>query len=148
MARQRINLVSDEVKQEWILESQIRFGEINAENFHELSPEEQAKVNAILFRMASDKVNPNQGASVLEFILLGHLRLMEKKLNGLALSEDEKAIEASIKRIMDMHELANPSIPKEEWMFNYMEYAEAKASEILQNRKEHIERKKKVMGQV
>jgi hypothetical protein len=148
MARQRFSFVSDEVRQELTLEARIRSGEINAENFHELSPEEQAQVNAILFRIASDKVNPNQGASVLEFILMAHLRLMQKKLNGLALSPDEQAIEASLNRIMEMHEMTNPSIAKADWLFDYMEYAERKAEEILRNRKEHIERKRQVMGEV
>lgn len=146
MARERISLVPEEVKKEVTLESRIRSGEINAENFSHLSPEEQSQVNSILFKMASSKIDPNQGASALEFVLFGFIRIMNKKVNGLALTEDEKEIEASLGRITGMHEMTNSAVAKADWLFDYMQYAEVKSAEFLQNRKEHIERKTQVTG--
>lgn len=146
MARERISLVPEEVKKEVTLESRIRSGEINAENFSLLSPEEQSQVNSILFKMASSKIDPNQGASALEFVLFGFIRIMNKKVNGLALTEDEKEIEASLDRITGMHEMTNPEVAKADWLFDYMQYAEVKSAEFLQNRKEHIDRKTQVTG--
>lgn len=146
MARERISLVSEEVKAEVTLEARIRSGEINAGNFGELSTQEQSQVNGLLFKMASSKIDPNQGASALEFVLFGFMRIMSKKISGLALSEDEKEIEASINRIMEGHELTNPSVAKVNWLFDYMGYAELKSAEFLRNRKEHIERKTQVTG--
>lgn len=148
MARERISLVPEEVKREVTLESRIRSGEINAESFSSLTPEEQSQVNSILFKMASSKIDPNQGASALEFVLFGFMRIMNKKVNGLALSEDEKEIEATLGRITGMHEMTNPEVAKTEWLFDYMQYAEMKSAEFLQNRKEHIERKAQITGKV
>jgi hypothetical protein len=146
MARQRISLVSEEVKQQMDLESRILSGEINPENFAALSPEEQTQVNSILFQMASRKIDPNQGASALEFILFGFMRIMTKKISGLALTEDEQAIDASLNRIMSQHEITNQEMYKADWLFDYMGYAELKSAEFLQNRKEHIQRKTQVTG--
>ena len=146
MARQRISLVSEEVKQSLNLESRIRSGEINADNFSDLPSAEQSEVNNILFNMASEKINPNQGASAIEFTLFGFMRIMTKKVQGMSLSEDEKNIEETLNRMMMFHELSNPSVRKSEWLFDYMAYAEKKEKEILGNRKEHITRKQQVTG--
>jgi hypothetical protein len=146
MARERISLVSEEVKSQATLEARIQSGEINQENFNELTPAEQAQVNELLFKMASEKIEPNQGLSAIEFILIGHLRVMSKKINGLALTPDEQSIEESLNNILDMHQLGNPAVAKSDWLFDYMGYAEVKAGEFLQNRKEHIERKAHITG--
>jgi hypothetical protein len=148
MARQRFSLVPDEVKQELVLESKIRNGEINPENFHQLTPEEQKKVHEILFKIASDKVNPNIGASVLEFVVFAFMRIMNKKVNGLALTAEDLEIKKSLDRIMEMHQITNDNISKQDWYFDYMAYAEEKAQAILQNREEHVNRKRQVIGEV
>lgn len=148
MARQRISLVNEEVKQELNLEAKIKSGEINAENFATLTADDQAKVNKTLFKMASDKINPNQGASVLEFTLFAFMRIMTKKVNGMSLTADEKEMETSLNNIMNLHEMTNTEVAKADWLFDYMGYAELKAGEILQNRKDHIARKQQVTGQV
>jgi hypothetical protein len=148
MARQRISLVPDEVKQKATIEARIRSGEINPENFSTLSPEEQVQVNEILFKMASEKIEPNQGLSAVEFVLFGFMRIMNKKANGMALTEDELAIEASLNRISAMHDITNTSKAKSDWLFDYMGYAELKSAEFLNNRKEHIRRKQQVTGTV
>ena len=147
MARQRISLVSDEVKQELDLESRIRSGEINPETFEQLSPEEQTQVNNLLFKMASEKVEPNQGTSALEFILFGFMRIMNKRVNGMSLTEEEKTIEESLQRIMNLHQITNVDVEKSQWLFDYMAYAEAKSAEFLRNREEHIARKQQITGQ-
>jgi hypothetical protein len=148
MARQRFSLVPDEVKQELILESKIRNGEINPDNFHQLTPEEQKKVQEILFRIASDKVNPNIGASTLEFVVFAFMRIAYKQLKGLALTAEDQEIKESLERIMQMHQITNDNISKQDWYFDYMKYAEEKAQAILKNREEHIERKRQIMGYV
>lgn len=148
MARQRISLVSDEVKTEATLEARIRSGEINPETFAQLPAEEQTQVNGILFKMASEKVEPNQGTSALEFILFGFMRIMSKKMQGMSLTEDEKAIDESLHRIMELHQITNSEVEKSDWLFDYMSYAEAKSAEFLSNRAEHITRKQQITGQV
>jgi hypothetical protein len=146
MARERISLVSDEVKQQQDLEARIRSGEINPETFAQLSPEHQLEVNNLLFKIASEKVEPNQGTSALEFILFGFMRIMNKKIHGMSLTEDEKNIEESLNRIMDAHQITNQSVEKSQWLFDYMAYAEVKSGEFLRNREEHIVRKQQVTG--
>jgi hypothetical protein len=146
MARERISFVSDDVRKEETLESKILSGEINAESFKNLSEEEQLKVNQILFNMASEKINPNIGSSTLEFVLFGFMRIMNKKVMGLSLSVDEKEIEENLEQIAKMHQITDASLAKSDWLFDYMGYAEAKAKEILENRKEHIDRKQNIMG--
>lgn len=146
MARERFSFVSDETKEQMDLESRIRAGEITAENFSELSQEDQTEVNAILFKMASEKIEPNQGSSTLEFVLFGFMRVAMKRMHGMSLTEDEKEIEESLKRIMSLHQITDTTLFKSEWLFDYMEYAEMKAAEILRNRKEHIDRKQQVTG--
>jgi hypothetical protein len=148
MARQRFSLIPEDTKQEVILESKIRNGEIHADNFHELDPEEQKLVQKILFKMASEKVEPNIGASCLEFVLFAFMRLMHKQWNGIPFNEDDKAIQESLQRIMNMHQITNYQIPKQDWFFDYMAYAEEKAREILKNREEHVQRKLQVIGEV
>ena len=146
MARERITLVPDEVKEKMDLEGRILSGEITAENFNELTPEEQTEVNALLFKMASEKIEPNQGSSTLEFVLFGFMRVAMKRMNGMSLTEDEKEIEEGLKRIMSMHQITDTTLYKSEWLFDYIGYAEMKAAEILRNRKEHIDRKQQVTG--
>ncbi len=146
MARQKISLVSDDVKREVSLESRIRSGEINPDNFKDLSEEEQYQVNAILFKIASNEIEPNHGVSTLEFIMFAFMRIMMKKVNGLSLSADEKEIEQSLQNIMNMHQITNTKVRKSDWLFDYMGYAEAKSQEFLANRERHIERKKNTTG--
>lgn len=148
MARERYSLVSEDQKKALDLEARIRSGEINFENFSELSPSEQAEVNRLLFQIASEKIEPNTGASVLEFILFGFMRVISKKVKGMSLTEDEKHIEQSLNEIIDMHELSNGKVQKEDWLFDYMSYAKRNSEGILQNRKEHIDRKIQITGKV
>lgn len=148
MAREYISLVSDEVKKEATLESRIKSGELNPDNFHELSPEDQRQVNNILFKMASDKIDIHHGTSALEFVVMSALRLMTKRIDGLALSEEDQKIQKSLNAIMNMHDLANPTVPMDDWLFDYMAYAQHKTYETLQNRKDHIDRKVHTTGTV
>lgn len=148
MARQRISLIPDEQLKEITLRQQIGTGEMTPEIFAQLDPDEKRQVDGILFKMASEKVEPNQGISVLEFVVFGFIRIMTKKISGIGLSEDEMEIEKGLQAIMKIHEVTNDSVPRKDWLFDYMQYAEAKAIEILNNRREHIERKKQTIGQV
>jgi hypothetical protein len=148
MARTRMSLISEEAQQEAILEQKIRTGELHADNFNQLSPEDQEKVNIILFKIASETINPNKGASVLEFVLFAYMRLMNKKMNGEYLNSEDVGIQDSLNRILAEHEITNTNIYRADWLFDYMDYAEYQAQEILKNRKEHIERKKSVTGQI
>jgi hypothetical protein len=147
MARQRITLVPDEVKQETNLREQILTGEMTPEVFATLSPEEQAKVNEVLFKIASEKVDPNKGASALEFILFAFMRLVNKKLNNLSLNQEDLEVQDALNQILAMHEITNET-PKANWLFDYMSYAQAKAQEFLENRREHVQRKLSTIGEV
>lgn len=146
MARERISLIPEAVQEERSIESKIRSGEINPEIFATLPPEEQSKINGILFKMASSGIDSNQGVSALEFITLSSIRLLFKMVNHQGLTDDDMKIKASLDRIFKQHELLNSDVSMEDWLFDYMGYAEYKSGEILNNRKEHIERKIEVTG--
>jgi hypothetical protein len=147
MARERISLVPDEVKREQVLKQQLLDGEMTPEVFQTLDPEEQGLINEILFKISSEKIEPNQGISALEFILMSFIRITNKKVNGMSLTAEDQAVEDSLNRILAMHEITNET-PKASWLFDYMAYAEYKSQEFLNNRKEHVERKKKTIGEV
>jgi hypothetical protein len=148
MSRERISLVPDEVKHDLTIRQQILTGEMTPEKFATLSEAEKAQINEILFKIASEKVEPNVGVSVLEFILFGFMRIMVKKMSGETLTEEDQEIEASIDRIMTGHEITNGVTPKANWLFDYMMYAEYNATKLLENRLEHINRKKTTIGVV
>lgn len=148
MAKERITLVSDDVKRQLDLESQIRAGLITPDSFTTLSAEDQTEVNNILFKIASEQVEPNQGTSALEFILFGFMRVMMKKIQGLSLNTQDKKVEESLNRIMARHDITNQDVDMSQWLFDYMGYAELKSNEFLKNREEHIARKQQVTGRV
>ncbi|WP_067923557.1 hypothetical protein [Alicyclobacillus shizuokensis] len=147
MAREVFSLVSDEVRQETVLRYQILNGQITPEVYATLDPDTQAKINKILFDIASEKSDPNIGASCLEFVLFTFMRLMLKRLNGEAFTDEDMGIQEGLNQILAMHEITNGT-PRSEWLFDYLLYTQAKAQDFLQNRKEHIERKKAVIGDV
>lgn len=146
MARERILLVPEETMEEKLIESRIKSGEINPEVFATLSQEEQSKINAILFKMASSGIDSNQGVSALEFITLASIRLLFKMVEHQGLTDDDLKIKESLNRIFQQHELLNSDVAMEDWLFDYMGYGEHKSAEILRNRKQHIERKLEVTG--
>lgn len=146
MARERISLVPEEVKTEKQLRSMIETGEITAENFYTLPQEEQRKVKDILFEIAASQINLAQGVSAIEFVLLSYIRIMNKKVNGLALSAEEKMIEEKLEKIYEAHEITNESVSIHDWLFDYLDYAYNTTLQVMKNRKEHISRKKKVTG--
>lgn len=148
MARQRISLVSEEVKEIKTIESRIRAGEINAENFDQLSPEEQQEVNRVLFDIAARQVNLAQGLSAVEFVLFAFIRLTNKRVKGLALTAEERKLEEKLQAILDTHEITDEELSINNWLFDYMDYALHAAETILPNRREHIERKKRVTGRI
>lgn len=148
MARERIVLISEEVKKEVTLESKIRSGELDFEKYKTLPDEEKKTVIEMLFKLASEKIDPHQGNSTLEFILFGFMRLMNKKVKGLSLTQEDKSIEESLNRILEMHDITNMNKLRSDWLFNYMGYAEKKSEEILQNRQEHVHRKTRITGKV
>jgi|SRR5579875_1461117 len=148
MARQRFSLVPDEVKQEAEIRSKIESGEINPEVYASMPVDQQAIVNNILFKIASEKVEPNQGTSALEFVLFAFMRIMNKKVNGISLTAEDQEISDALDQILSLHQITDGQTPKSEWLFDYMGYAYVKAKEFLENRKEHIQRKEQVMGTV
>ncbi|MCD7910940.1 hypothetical protein KC480_05295 [Bacillus velezensis] len=148
MPRERVVLISDEVKKEVALESQIKSGELDFNKYSTLPEEEKKKVMEILFKIASEKVDPHQGNSALEFILFGFMRIINKQVKGLSLTQEDKNIEESLNRIFEMHDITNKNKLRSEWLFDYMGYAEKKSEEILQNRQDHVLRKTRITGNV
>ena len=148
MAVQRFNLLPEEEQKKEDLVSKIKRGEINPDNFSELPEGEQEKVNDILFDMASSQIDSNEGASTLEFILMSFIRIAYKKMNNVSLNSEDVKVEESLRRILNMHQITNEKVAMKDWLFDYMSYAEYKTAQFLQNREEHIERKKNVTGEV
>jgi len=148
MARERFTLVTDEVKREEDIRRQIETGEMNPEVYATLSEDEKTAVSNVLFEMSSEKIEPNQGTSALEFILFGFMRIANKKLSGMSLTAEDQEVEDALKVILGNHQITDGTTPKQDWLFDYMGYAQVKSAEFLQNRAEHINRKKNTIGEV
>ncbi len=146
MAREKVRLVSDEDLKEKEIRNMISREEINQNNFDDYPEEIKRKVKEILFKTASEKVSLPQGLSSLEFVLLSYIRIMNKKVKGLALSAEDKKIESSLNRILEMHEITSSQILIDDWLFDYMHYAEKITEEVLDNRKNHYSLKKHIIG--
>lgn len=145
MTVQKIQLVPDEILNEQNLKERVMRGEITKDNYETLSEKEQNKVKDILFDIASENVNIYHGASSLEFILIGALRIIKREMNGLPLTETDLEIKESLDRILEMHELGNENSSKENWLMDYMGYAEAKSKKFLDNRKNYINSKRSII---
>jgi len=148
MARERISLVSDEIQKEEKIRNDINSGLITKDNYNNLSLEDQEKVNEILFEIAEENINLAQGVSAIEFVLFAYIRLSRKESKGLSLTAEDKLIEKELDEILDTHEITSRNVYKKDWLFDYLAYAQHAANKILQNRKEHIERKKSTTGKV
>lgn len=146
MARERINLISDHEKEIEDLRLAIKNGIITKDNYEQYSTETQEKIKNVLFEISTENIDANEGASTLEFILMSFMRIVMKKMDGELLSAEDLIIEDQLRSIMRLHEITNGT-ERKQWLFDYMGYAEYKTAQFLNNRKEHIERKKKVTGQ-
>ncbi|WDI05101.1 hypothetical protein PUW25_26385 (plasmid) [Paenibacillus urinalis] len=144
--RERIALVAEEVKQEADLRSQIESGEMNPQVYATLSEAEQAMVTKVLFEMSSEKIQPNQGTAALEFILFSFMRIANKQLIGMSLTAEDMEVKTELDRILGMHQITDGTTAKADWLINYLEYAHDKSAKFLQNRQEHINRKKNTIG--
>lgn len=146
MAREKISLVPDELKEQKQIESMIQSGEINKNNFDKLNSKEQKEVSRVLFQIAANKLKLEQGISAVEFILFSFMRITNKKVSGLPLSAEDKVIEEKLNRILEMHEITNQSMSIKDWLVDYLDYAYDTSEYVLQNRKDHIQRKKHITG--
>ncbi|MBR3118521.1 MAG: hypothetical protein IKF29_04700 [Oceanobacillus sp.] len=148
MVREHISFIPAEKKEQKQIESMIKTGEINHSNYKTLTPGQQEEVNEILFNIAESQITLSQGVSAVEFVLYAHIRLMRKKVEGIALSAQDKKIEEGLQKVLDLHEITTENIAIDDWLFDYMSYAENAAKKILKNREEHVLRKRDVTGQV
>ena len=145
MAVERIQLVPDDVLKKETLKDKVLSGEITKENFNNLTELEQAEVKDILFDMASEGINLYTGVSSLEFIMMGALRVMNKEMNHIALTETDMYIKNTLQEIMEKHELSNTNMAKEDWLMDYMAYAEGNATKILENRMNYLSQKRSII---
>ncbi len=148
MGRERITLITEAEATKVNYRKQIESGEMNPEEYNALSKEEQLIVTDVLFEMSSEKISPNQGTSALEFILFAFIRITNKKISGISLSPEDIEIEEQLKRITMNHQITSDNVSKNEWLFDYLSYAEYKSAQFLENRKEHIARKISAIGEV
>lgn len=148
MARERIQLVPDEILNKEALKQQLLTGEMTPEIFSTLLQPEKDQINEILFDIASEKVIPNVALSVLEFALFSFMRVMTKKMNNVSLTAEDQEIMRGLEDIMAVHEITDGVTPKANWQFDYLAYAQYNAQKFLENRKEHVERKKQTIGEV
>jgi len=148
MAREKFSLITEEERKEAAIRAKIKNGQINPEVYATLPEEEKTMISNILFKMASDRAEPNVGVSTIEFVLMAFIRLTTKKLSGMSLNAEDKEIEAALNRIYSMHQITDGKTPKSEWLFDYLEYAEYNASKLLQNRQEYVKQKMRLLGEV
>ena len=142
---ERIQLVPDDVLKKETLKDKVLSGEITKENFNNLTELEQAEVKDILFDMASEGINLYTGVSSLEFIMMGALRVMNKEMNHIALTETDMYIKNTLQEIMEKHELSNTNMAKEDWLMDYMAYSKANAVKILENRSKYLAQKHSIV---
>lgn len=146
MARQRFQLTSNETLEKQQILHGIQSGTFSKEDFNDLSPEKQKEVNDLLFELSASGINLFHGTSALEFIVISALRIMFRYKENTPLSEDDRMLESFLEDILKRHELGNSDVASADWLFDYLSYAKFKTDQILLNREEHIERKRKVTG--
>lgn len=147
MAKERIQLVSDEVLKKSSLRGQLKAGSYSKEDYDQAEAEEQRLVKDLLFDIAIEPVNPHHGASAIEFIVFAALRLMMKRFDGVGFTQEEFELEKQLRSIMEIHELSNGNVNKEDFLFDYLSYAKHMAEGVIANREAHIARKVAITGE-
>lgn len=147
MAKERIQLVTDEVLKKTTLRAQLKNGKYSKEDYEKADPTEQRLVKDLLFDIAIEPVNPHHGASAIEFIVFAGLRLMMKKHDGVGFTEEDFKIQDQLRDILSIHELSNGEVNKDDFLFDYLDYAKYVAVGVLDNRESHIKRKVAITGE-
>ena len=147
MGKERIQLVSDEVLKKTSLRAELKNGTYTKEDYAKADAAEQRLVKDLLFDIAIEPVNPHHGASAIEFMVFAGLRLMMKHHDGTGFTEEDFKIQEQLREVLAIHELSNGEVDKEDFLFDYLEYAKFVASGVLENRQQHIERKVAITGE-
>lgn len=147
MAKERIQLVSDEVLLKTTLKAKLKSGEYTKEDYQKATQEEQRLVKDLLFDIAIEPVNPHHGASAIEFILFAGLRLMMKHHDGTGFTDEDFKIQEQLREVLAIHELSNGNVDKKDFLFDYLDYAKFVAQGVLGNREAHIHRKVAITGE-
>lgn len=147
MAKERIQLVTDEVARKTTLRAKLKNGSYTKEDYEVADDIEKGLVKDLLFDIAIEPVNPHHGASAIEFMVFAGLRLMMRKFDGVGFTEDDFKIEAQLREILKMHELSSGDVDKDDFLFDYLEYAKYMAQGVIHNREQHIARKVAITGE-
>lgn len=137
--RERFVFVNKEEEKRLELKDQIKRGILTREVFEQLPEKEQHTVKDILFEMSSENVNVFHSLSVLEFVLIANMRL---QLKGDNLNEDDIKIQEALSEFISAHELGDPSKSINDWSIDYLSYIKKQTALVLENRRDHIERKR------
>lgn len=147
MAKERIQLVSDEVLKKTSLRAELKNGTYTKEDYAKADAAEQRLVKDLLFDIAIEPINPHHGASAIEFIVFAGLRLMMKHHDGTGFTEEDFKIQEQLRDVLAIHELSNGEVNKEDFLFDYLDYAKFVAVDVIGNRGNHIARKVAIIGE-
>ncbi|MGF0347775.1 hypothetical protein ACQR3P_29465 [Rhodococcus sp. IEGM1300] len=147
MAKERIQLVSDEVARKTSLRAQLKSGGYTKEDYDKADTVEKGLVKELLFDIAIEPVNPHHGASAIEFMVFAGLRLMMKKFDGVGYTQEDFEIDRQLREILKIHELSNGEVDKADFLFDYLSYAQHVATGVIANREQHIARKVAITGE-
>lgn len=147
MAKERIQLVSDEVARKTTLRAKLKSGSYTKEDFDQADTVEKGLVKELLFDIAIEPVNPHHGASAIEFMVFAGLRLMMKKFDGVGYTQEDFEIDRQLREILKIHELSSGDVDKADFLFDYLSYAQHVATGVIANREQHIARKVAITGE-
>lgn len=140
MARERINLVSEEILKDQSIAQQINSNLLTNEVYNSLSVAEQNNVKKVLFEMYSEPVVAPEALSGLEFAIFGLAKLFFRVESDTPLTEAESVYYDRFRQFIDQHEI---TLDPTDW---HVPYAEAKMLKAKENRADYKQRKTEITG--
>lgn len=140
MARERINLVSEQELNDGKIKQDIEQGLLTNTVYNSLSLDEQNNVKKVLFEMHSEPVVAPEAFSGLEFAIFGLAKLFFKVQSGTTLTTQEQEFYDRFQQFIEQHEI---TMDASDW---YVPYAEAKMLATKDNRAEYKQKKIDITG--
>ncbi|WJJ55293.1 hypothetical protein QB910_000049 [Dabrowskivirus KKP3916] len=142
MGKQIYQHISDEDMQQRQLQYQIQQGLMTSEKYQSLSPEDQAKVEEVLFDMYQSPIPIPQAISGLEFILMSLAKIFIAKDTGQTFTNEMTQFYEQFQSIVAEHEI---QLDPTGW---YLPYAKDKLEKVKQGRAEYFSQKSSIIDGV
>jgi hypothetical protein len=126
------------------MKKRIDAGEINPENFGELTVEEQEIVKLVLFKQYSPKMKDvSVNLSAIEFCLISLAKIVDKTIDKTLLTVEEQDFFNSLITTINLNDM--PINDTTDWRFSYFDYQFRK---VQDNRNAYFNEKMNVTGTV